>query len=145
MRPEVAPCCSYRLALSLSPLSPCAGSVQFWGSKQQPELVRPPACCQHAPSSALCPSCGLLCYAYVCPRSGLCTLSCGGADGLGPLGLLGGVSISHSGVLPRSEGLTAPRPRRGHHSLASFLTVPQSAQFYPHLSMTSPVHPLPCP
>lgn len=36
---------AYRLALSLPPpLSPHAVWVKFWGSKQQPELVRPRLC-----------------------------------------------------------------------------------------------------
>lgn len=88
--------------LCLSLPFPCAGSVQFWGSKQQPELVRSPVCCQHALRLCCAPAVAC-CAVLTCAQAqgfslawGSCTLSCGGADGLGPLGLLGGVSISHS-------------------------------------------------
>lgn len=43
--PGCRDCGAYRLALSLPPpLSPHAVWVKFWGSKQQPELVRPRLC-----------------------------------------------------------------------------------------------------
>ena len=63
--PGCRDCGAYCLALSLPPpLSPHAVWVKFWGSKQQPELVRPhlclcmppyPPCIRHAP--ALQPAC----------------------------------------------------------------------------------------
>lgn len=76
--------------LCLSLPFPCAGSVQFWGSKQQPELVRPPVCCQHALRLCCAPAVAC-CAVLTCANAqGCARCPVGVLMAWGPLGYLAG-------------------------------------------------------